>query len=339
MEINMTNRERIIAAINHIETDYVPYEVDFTQQEHEIIAEYLGDKNFLSKINNHITQVYYDGWPQEVSPGSGYFKDDFGVVWNRNGTDKDIGVIDGYVINEPTLSNFKLPELNESELRIRIEKLLIENPNNFNMVNIGFSMFERAWSMRGMENLMIDMIDDPDFVDELLDTLTNYNIRIIDIALEYEIDGFKFGDDWGQQSGLILGPNYWRRFIKPRVAKMYARVKSKGKYVLQHSCGDIHEIFPDLIEIGLDVYQTFQPEIYDLRKIKSEFGHQLTFWGGISTQRLLPFASPEEVKRVTKETIEIMSPGGGYIAAPTHCVPGDVPPENIMAMLEVFKNQ
>lgn len=335
----MTNKDRIISAIKHVEPDYVPYTVDFTQQEWDRMAEYLNDYEFEKKINNHIFQVYYDGWPMEIEAGSGYFKDDFGVVWNRNGADKDIGVIDGFVLPEPSLKNYKFPELDEAELRRRIELLIEGHPDDFKMVNIGFSMFERAWSMRGMENVLMDMIEEPDFVEELLDTIADYNIKIIDIALEYDIDGFKFGDDWGQQSGLIMGPNYWRRFIKPRVARMYQRVKNKGKFVLQHSCGDIHEIFEDAIEIGLDVYQTFQPEIYNLKEVKAKFGSRLTFWGGISTQKLLPYATPEEVSRVTREIMDVMKTGGGYIVGPTHTVPGDVPPENIMAMLGVFENQ
>jgi uroporphyrinogen decarboxylase len=119
---------------------------------------------------------------------------------------------------------------------------------------------------------------------------------------------------------------------------MYERVKSRNKVVSQHSCGDINQIFPDLIDIGLDIYQTFQPEIYDFEKVKKEYGGHLTFWGGISTQRLLPFASPDEVRKTVKETIRIMGKDGGYIAAPTHSIPGDVPPENVVAMIEVFKN-
>ena len=109
------------------------------------------------------------------------------------------------------------------------------------------------------------------------------------------IDAFYFGDDWGQQKGLIMGPEHWRRFIKPCLARLYAA--GKGKLVAQHSCG------------------------------------------GISTQRLLPFATPEEVRRVTRETIRIMGEDGGYIAAPTHAVPGDVPPENVLAMLELFRER
>jgi len=190
-----------------------------------------------------------------------------------------------------------------------------------------------------MEDLLADMIQEPAFVDALLDAICDHNLKVMDIALEYPLDGFYFGDDWGQQKGLIMGPALWRRFIRPRLARMYAHAKEKGLKVFQHSCGDIHDVFPDLIEIGLDVYQTFQPEIYDIRSVKKEFGRDLSFFGGISTQRLLPFGTPEEIRAKTREILSVMRPGGGYILSPTHAVPGDVPPENIMAMLDVFKHQ
>lgn len=93
----------------------------------------------------------------------------------------------------------------------------------------------------------------------------------------------------------------------------------------------------DIVPYNADF--TFQPEIYDIEKIKEEFGKDLTFWGGISTQRLLPYATPEEVKKETARIMRIMSKNGGYIAAPTHAVPFDVPAENIIAMFEVFQNQ
>jgi uroporphyrinogen decarboxylase len=335
----MTKRERVKRAVNHNETDFVPYNVDFTKQEYDKVADYLKDSRFAEKIGNHIASAYYDGYLSEMSPGSGYFKDDFGVVWNRNGADKDIGVIDNIQIKEPDISQYTFPELDETKLRADYENLVNNSGDKFRFGSIGFSMFERAWTLRGMENLLVDMVVNPGFVVELLESIMNYNLKIIDIALEYDIDGFHFGDDWGQQKGLIMGPEYWKRFIKPKVAKMYKKVKSAGKIVSQHSCGDIEQIFPDLVEMGLDVYQTFQPEIYDIEKVKEEFGNDLAFWGGISTQRLLPYADVKKVKDVTKRTIEIMGKGGGYIAAPTHAIPGDVPPENVVAMIGVFKNQ
>ena len=333
----MTKKERVNKAVKHETTDFTPYDIGFTNQEYEKVAAYLKDPDFIQKIGNHISSVYYDGYLHELSGRAGYWKDDFGVVWNRNGADKDIGVIDGFVIQDSDIGCISMPELDEAKLRSEYEKLAGQKDDTFKFGSIGFSMFERAWTLRGMENFLIDMVTEPEFADELLDAIAEYNLKVIDIALEYNIDGFHFGDDWGQQKGLIMGPDYWRRFIKPRMAKMYERVKSRNKIVSQHSCGDISEIFPDLIDIGLDVYQTFQPEIYDFNKTKKEYGSHLTFWGGISTQRLLPFASPEEVKRTVKETIRIMGRDGGYIAAPTHALPGDIPPENVLAMIEAFQ--
>ncbi|MGC8863654.1 MAG: uroporphyrinogen decarboxylase family protein, partial [Armatimonadota bacterium] len=136
-----------------------------------------------------------------------------------------------------------------------------------------------------------------------------------------------------------MGAPHWREFIKPRIKRVYERAKSAGRFVMQHSCGDIYELLPDLIEIGLDVYQTFQPEIYDVKTVKREFGRDLTFWGGISTQAVLPWVTPDEVKRVAREMIAAVGAGGGYIAAPTHAIPGDVPPENIVALVEAFQSQ
>ena len=136
-----------------------------------------------------------------------------------------------------------------------------------------------------------------------------------------------------------MGPRLWRRFIKPRVAAMYARAKAAGKYIMQHSCGAIQELFPDLIDIGLDIFNTFQPEVMDVDYCKREYGHHLTFYGGISTQQVLPRVGPEELKVHIREMIARIGVDGGYIVAPTHAIPRDVPPENIVAFIDVVKNQ
>ena len=188
-----------------------------------------------------------------------------------------------------------------------------------------------------MENLLCDMIIEPEFVHELLDRIVARNMRILDIVLEYDVDAVYFGDDWGQQRGLIMGPDCWRTFIKPRLAKLYGRVRSAGKYVVQHSCGDLREVMEDLHEVGLNMYQTFQPEIYGYDYAPKLHG-KIAIWGGISTQRDLPVKTPDQVKQVTRDLLAAF-PCGGLVAAPTHSVPGDVPPENIDAMLSVLANQ
>ena len=327
------------AALNHQETDVVPYHADFTTAEGERLAAYTGVPDYAQQMGAHLCSMQYSGWPACIDPVRELFRDDFGVCWDRSGVDKDIGVIKRPVIPEPDLSLWREPALDEARLRREFEETLAYRGDRFTFAGIGFSMFERAWSLCGMEDALVYMLLEPDFMHGLLDAICDYNLKIIGIAAEYDFDGFYFGDDWGQQKGLIMGPQNWRTFIKPRMARMYAAVKARGWRVLQHSCGDIAELFPDLIDIGLDCYQTFQPEIYNIEAVKREYGRDLTFWGGISTQRLLPYAAPDEVRRQTARIMRIMRSGGGYIAAPTHAVPPDVPPENITAMFDVFVNQ
>lgn len=335
----MTRKNIIIAALKHQQTDIVPYFAEFTNKERERIVAYTGDSSFDRHFGVYLHYIQYWGWPRELPDRRGYFVDEFGVIWNRSGEDKDIGVVENYLINDLENDHYQFPKVDELRLRQEYEELIANKEDKFCIAGIGFSMFERSWSLMGMENTLINMIEYPNELEELYDRICEYNLKIVDIALEYDIDGVYFGDDWGQQRGLIMGPDYWRRFIKPRMKRMYEAVKSKGKYIIQHSCGDIHEIFPDLIEIGLDCYQTFQPEIYDIELIKEKYGDKLSFWGGISTQKLLPYATVDQVKSETARIMKIMSKGGGYIAAPTHAVPFDVPPENVLAMMDVFKSQ
>ncbi|MBQ6707097.1 MAG: uroporphyrinogen decarboxylase [Clostridia bacterium] len=332
----MTNKERVIAAIRFQKPDRVPHNIDFTSRMYERMVEYTGNPNYIDTINNHITFFALSKPDVEVKPG--FFMDEFGVVWNRSGVDKDIGVIDRVLLEEPEdLDTYEFPPIDEALIRSTLEALEKTNRDNFKVAGIGFSLFERGWTLRGMENLLCDMIAEPDFVHELLDKITDRLLRILDIALEYDFDCFYFGDDWGQEKGLIMGPAAWRTFIKPRLKKLYDRVHRAGKYVSQHSCGDLREIMDDLCEIGLDIYQTFQPEIYGYEYAEKLYG-KITIWGGVSTQRALPMKSPEEIIAITRDMISHF-PDGGLIAAPTHAVPFDVPPENIQAMLRVFQEE
>ena len=260
-------------------------------------------------------------------------------MWDRSGADKDIGIIKEYILKEPELGNYRIPEPDLAYVDEITTKMIDENKDSYKFGKIGFSLFERAWSLRGLENFLADLASEEKFVCELFEQILEYNLKTIDRALTYDIDGFFVGDDYGQQRGLLMSPTTWRRFIKPCLAKMFEKVKSTGRTVALHSCGDLSSILGDLIDIGLDIYQTVQPEIYGLKEIKEQFGKHLTFWGGISTQRTLPYITPEEVKKVAVEAIKILGKGGGYIAAPTHQVPADVPVENILALVEAFKNQ
>ena len=335
----MTKRDRVISALSHKNTDIVPYDFGFTIGAHRRMVEYSGDSDYGHDMGQHIWQYQYWGWPTELPDRNEHFLDVFGVIWDRSGADKDIGVIPDPPVKDIVNDKYIAPSVNEERLRKEMDELIATKDDRFVFAGIGFSVFERIWSLCGMENVLVYMLTNPIELEKLLETITEHNLRVISIMLEYDIDGIYFGDDWGQQKGMIMGPAHWRRFIKPQMKKMFELVKQAGKFAALHSCGDIGEIFPDLIEIGLDCYQTFQPEIYDIERVKSEYGNNLSFWGGISTQQLLPFATPEKTREETVRIMKVMGKNGGYIAAPTHQVPFDVPVRNVIAMAEAFKAQ
>lgn len=335
----MTRRETVIQALAHHETDVIPYHMDFTQQALNNLIKYTKDENIKLKLGTYLNYIQYWGWPTEIKERPGYFKDEFGVIWNRNGADKDIGIVDNCVIKDIEDYDYEFPVCDEARLRKEYEQLVASKGDRFTFAGFGFCMFERSWSLMGMENVLCSMITSPDEMEELFAKIGDYFLHLVDIALEYDIDGVYFGDDWGQQKGLIMGPEHWRHYIKPQMKRLYTRVKKTGKFVLQHSCGDCHEIFPDLIEIGLDCYQTFQPEVYDIVMMKEMYGSKLAFWGGVSTQQCLPYATPDGVKKEAARIVKILRKDGGLIIAPTHALEFDVPPGNIMALLEAFQNQ
>jgi len=334
----MTNRERVLAAVRHQAPDYTPHHVFFTQEMLAKMVAHSGNPDYPQTINNHIVKASLTK-PQVLVEGRAeHFRDEFGVVWDKSGVDKDIGVVAEQTIKDANdLAAYTPPPIDEAFIHDRCQKLMETRGNNCAIASVGFSLFERAWTLCGMEDFFCYMITEPEAVHALLDKLARRNMEKVKIALEYDFDGVLYGDDWGQQQGLMMGKPLWVEFIKPYVAMMYKFAKDGGLFTAQHSCGDLREILDDLVEIGLDVYQTFQPEIYDLRDYKAKLKGRLAIWGGISTQVHLPFLSPAQIYSITRETIAILGEGGGYIAAPTHDVPGDVPSENIDAMVRAFK--
>jgi uroporphyrinogen decarboxylase len=190
-----------------------------------------------------------------------------------------------------------------------------------------------------MEDLLVDMLSDPAYVDELMDKILEYDMGMLEDVLKYDIDGVLFGDDWGQQSGLIFGGRLWRRFIKPRVAQLYSLTKKSGKAVFIHCCGKVQELFPELIEMGLDVFNPFQPEVMDPYEMKKRFGSQLSFYGGVSIQKLLPYGTPQQIDGEVKRLIDEVGRQGGFIIAPSHDMPGDIPLENLLAFINAVRLQ
>ena len=203
--------------------------------------------------------------------------------------------------------------------------------------NLGMCLFERAWSLRGFDRLLLDFADRPEWVEELLERITEIQVALIRRYIEAGVDGGYFGDDYGAQRSMLFSPRLWRRLFKPRLARMFEPFREVGQPVILHSDGDIRAILPDLVEIGVTALNPVQPEVLEHAWLQKEYGDRLAFYGGISTQGVLPSGTPEEVRVAAAECMRRLAPRGtGLMIGPSHRMQTDIPGANVAAMLDAF---
>jgi len=332
----MTKREIVKLVLDGKRPPYVPWSFGFTKEAKAKLQQHFGDADLEVVLQNHLLKLGSDiGFFTDI--GNECVRDVFGVVWDRS-VDKDIGIVKGCVLPQPTLKGYDFPDPLDQRFFADIPALIAKYGDRFRVFQIGFSLYERAWTLRGLQNFLMDFLDHPAFVREILNAIADYNIAQIQQALKYEVDAVYFGDDWGQQRGLQMGPVLWCRHIRPVLARMYAVVREAGKYVMIHSCGDVDELFDDLIAIGANCFNPFQPEVMDVAELLRRYRGKWAFHGGLSTQRTLPSGSVADVQREACWLLELGAEGG-YIFAPAHDVEGDVPLENMLAFIEAAQGQ
>jgi len=331
----MLKREVVKLVLDGKQPPYVPWSFRLAPEAREKLVNHYGDEDMQTVLENHCC-IHYGGRRAYVEDmGNHRIRDPFGVIFDQT-NDRDIGCVENCLLAEPTLKNYTFPDPRNPRTFAGFPERIHRYRDCFQVFYLSSAIYERAWFLRGMENLMMDFIEHPDFVRELLDRICDYNIAHLREALKYDIDAVLFSDDWAYQHGLQMGPQLWREFIYPVIKRMYAAVKEQGRYVFIHCCGKVQELFDDLIEIGVDCFNPFQPEVMDIEALMTQYRGRLTFWGGLSLQKTLPFGTPEQVAEETDRLIRL-GREGSFILAPAHAITADVPLENMLAMIDTVK--
>ncbi len=333
------DREWIERTLRHEECGVIPYNFMFSPP-----ALRRAESHYGSNLEDKIALPIRMTGPKSIKPlyadPKDYgetIRDEHGVVWSTSTIDRGAPI--GPCLREPDLSGYRFPEADRACRFEHIADWCRQQEGHFRVIWVG-DLWERATFMRGMEDLLCDVALNPEFVDALLDGLTDGILQTMEILLaRFEFEAIAVSDDYGTQRSMVMSPRDWRRLVRPRLAQIYGLAKKHGRVVFHHSCGNILPIIGEMIDIGLDILHPIQPEAMDGAQLKKEFGNRLTFCGGISTQGLLVNGTPERVRAEVRRLKRDMGRGGGYILEPGITIQDDVPLENIVAMIDEARNR
>jgi uroporphyrinogen decarboxylase len=371
---SMSHRERVLAALNHQETDRIPIDfggamattIYYTAYE-RLRAHLSVDREPAIAVKRSRTVVpdeeilqrfdidtrflglggYEGGHSREIDEDS--FVDEWGTTWSKTGTHPYMNTDGPFYDKKPQMSDlesFEWPDAdNESMYRGLAEraKALRRKSDCAIMLSLPTGIIHQGQFSRGYGEWLMDLHRHPDYVGRMADIMTDFWIRVAENALDIvgdDIDIVFFGDDMGTQQTTLFSPKIYRQLIKPRHKRMFdalnARKADQGFKVVLHSCGSVSSLFEDLIEMGIDAINPVQINAanMDPAEIKATYGERLAFWGAIDTQKVLPFGSQDEVRAEVRRIIDILGRDGGYVLNTVHNIQPDVPPENVVAMFE-----
>ncbi len=346
-------------ALNREQPDRCPMQVSFTPEfakrlREDMMLDGAGEHNPHGGGNTYqleralgedllLTSV---GWANSYYQADHSYVDEWGIGWKVCEYETPFGkghyteTCSHPLADEDALTRYQPPDPRRPALYQDAARLVREHGRDYFIVGVTVTtIFETAWALRGLEQMMMDFVENPELAEAILDIPFQYHLTAAKKLVELGVDMIWTGDDIGGQSAMILSPAMWRRIFKPRMAKFFAELKclNPGVKLAYHSDGVIYPIIPDLIEIGLDVLNPIQPACMDPVRLKREYGDKLCFWGSIDEQHTLPFGTTAEVRSEVRTRMETLGKGGGLILGPTHHVQLDTPLENFWAMVNAIK--
>jgi uroporphyrinogen decarboxylase len=335
----MTPRQYVIEQINHRETSPVPYTLPIYPTVADAIDRHYGGAQWRDRIVKYgdiVRLVGYHAGVVDIDERS--FRDAYGGVWQK---DMNVHHHIAVPLEDPTLDGFEMPEpeslITPEALKAASEQRE-QSRDQFLLGEIGAGPWEFFWHLRGFQNALMDIAAEPVFAQGMFEKITEQLVAYVDLVADLPLDGIFLGDDWGGQDGVLLGPEYWRRYVKPSWKRVVEAAHRHDLPVFNHCCGSVAQIMPDIVEIGLDCLESVQPEAAgnDPYMFKREYGKDLTLWGGLGSQSIIPFGSPAELKAEIDRLVREMGRGGGYILSPAKALMPDTPVENAVAILEAF---
>ncbi|HEY3397005.1 MAG TPA: uroporphyrinogen decarboxylase family protein [Armatimonadota bacterium] len=302
----MTSRERVLTAICHQEADRVPFNL---RPGEELVARLRAEgvaEDFADHFGHDVRYLYL-GWP---------------------------AVPEGVPAAEWT------PVPSDAEVAVAAQEVAAFHARGLAVCGqYLMGVYEHAKTWTGDEATMMGPYDDPAGFADLLDRITAWKMATYGAHVRAGVDIVWIGDDLGTQRSLVMSPAQYRQWYRPRHQRLIEHLRGLNPEVRVafHCCGHVTPLIRDLIEIGVDILEAVQAEAMDIAGLKREFGRDICFWGGVGAQSVL-HGSPAQVRAGVAETLRIMAPGGGYIAAPCHTLTDDVPWENVLAFHEAIRD-
>ena len=355
LENAMKGRERVQAALDHELPDRCPLQVSFTPEfadrlrmDMELQGKRVhnphggGNTYELERALGEDMLLTSVGWANSYYLHDNDYTDEWGVGWKVQPYETPFGrgcyteiACHPLAVNE-SIASYRPPDPNRPELYTDSEHMIRAFKSDYWIVGVTVTtIFEAAWALRGLEQIMFDMIADPDLADHLLDIPYHYHLTAAKKLVHMGVDMIWTGDDVGSQHRMLISPKMWRRYLKPRMADFISELKAINPRlkIAYHTDGNVEPIIPELIEIGIDVLNPVQPASMDPSLIKEKYGDRLCFWGTIDEQYTLPFGAPDEVEAEVLKRLRTVGNDGGLIISPTHHVQLDTPLENFWSMV------
>jgi len=332
----MTPRDLVLAALRHEGTERIPYNLMFSPPAERALREHYGADDLHAYLGLSLFLFGCAGKPLYASPEEygPTITDEWGVVWATSPIDRGYPI--SHPLTEASLAGYDFPDPLDPKRWAPVNGIDLTGRADFTVAVVG-DLWERAHFVRGLDALLMDLRAAPAFVHDLLDRIGEYCLTTLERMAQLGPDGVFISDDYGFQDRLMMSPKDWREFVKPRLGRLLSAAQRHGLRTMLHSCGKVSAIVPDLIELGLDILHPIQPEALDVFALKGEYGRDITFCGGVSTQQTLPFGTTDDVRREVTEKAARLGAGGGYILEPGITLQADVPLANLVALIEAAR--